>query len=330
MEPRLFGARCLVCALAAWFGGAASAQAQDVVFLPALGGTGGYQFQDRCNDGGFLVGIRVYAGEWIDNIQMICARRDPATGKMIDPQPEGVWGGANGVTNQGNSEFNFPCTAADIVFGMDVAETRDHPFIGHISMTCMNSTRLMKPDIGAKRFSVSGSGPLKDDVSMSCPEGFAAVGIHGRIGIYVDAIGLICGHAGYDAVPPLMTIFFNPATPNVYHVEYPSIRVGKGSLTGSARLDWCREWASNCGEPAADAFCKQMDYGHALGFTMEEEPPLRTAVISSKQLCTGPGCNSFRSIVCRTTPFGELMRAFRQLIRVRRDDSVDYGGISDR
>ena len=34
-------------------------------------------------------------------------------------------------------------------------------------------------------------------------------------------------------------------------------------MAGGRRLDWCLTWATNCGKPAADFYCKSKGYGSA-------------------------------------------------------------------
>jgi len=66
------------------------------------------------------------------------------------------------------------------------------------------------------------------------------------------------------------------------------------------RLDICREWAANCGKPAADAFCRRMGYDSATSFQPDHDIGARTPtkVISSGQICNAAYCDGFRSITC--------------------------------
>jgi hypothetical protein len=76
----------------------------------------------------------------------------------------------------------------------------------------------------------------------------------------------------------------------------PTIRTASGD---DVSLDVCREWATNCGAPAAVAFCRTQNYATAVAF----EPALRvglTAVISSGRICSDPNCGGFTSIECGT------------------------------
>lgn len=74
----------------------------------------------------------------------------------------------------------------------------------------------------------------------------------------------------------------------------PTIIAGNGK---TARLDWCRVWGSECGKPAADAFCQSKGHPGAAGF-QEAANIGNTAIISSKALCTAPSCDGFSAIEC--------------------------------
>jgi hypothetical protein len=64
------------------------------------------------------------------------------------------------------------------------------------------------------------------------------------------------------------------------------------------RLDWCKSWATDCGEPAADAFCEYKGYDGSTSF--EEAIDIgNTKVISSGQVCTDQACDGFKKIVCQ-------------------------------
>jgi len=62
-------------------------------------------------------------------------------------------------------------------------------------------------------------------------------------------------------------------------------------------LDLCRDWASNCGKPAADAWCQANGFlassAHEVG---SDSPP--TKVIASGQMCEDPGCDRIVSVTC--------------------------------
>ena len=66
-----------------------------------------------------------------------------------------------------------------------------------------------------------------------------------------------------------------------------------------ARLDACRSWASDCGQAAADAFCRGRDPARPDAVRFETGVKNAwTAVISSGALCRGEGCDGFASVTC--------------------------------
>jgi hypothetical protein len=69
-------------------------------------------------------------------------------------------------------------------------------------------------------------------------------------------------------------------------------------------LDWCRDWGTQCGKPAAEAFCRQVDGGVRPRSTDFGHWPKAgrhgyTVVISTKDSCQLPRCEGFSYIVCR-------------------------------
>ncbi len=69
---------------------------------------------------------------------------------------------------------------------------------------------------------------------------------------------------------------------------------------GGYRLDWCREWASNCGKPAADEFCRRKGFARAKVWKMDPDIGDRTPtrIITSGEICSSGSCDGFKYITC--------------------------------
>lgn len=69
---------------------------------------------------------------------------------------------------------------------------------------------------------------------------------------------------------------------------------------GQMRVDWCRSWGANCGEPAADAFCQRMGYREAAEFAIDADigAVTPTVVMDGGQVCADEPCDGFAYIAC--------------------------------
>ena len=98
-----------------------------------------------------------------------------------------------------------------------------------------------------------------------------------------------------------------PGVPTAQGVQYNYPYVAGPSSGEFVFLDWCREWATNCGEPAAEAFCAQVDGGrqpHALAWS-EFKRAVRfnpSMTIGSRKICNDPNCSAFEHVVCGGGP----------------------------
>ena len=63
------------------------------------------------------------------------------------------------------------------------------------------------------------------------------------------------------------------------------------------RIDWCLNWATNCGKPAADAFCKSRGFQRATSFeTRLTGGP--TWVAGDRRICQLPECTALNAVMC--------------------------------
>jgi hypothetical protein len=80
----------------------------------------------------------------------------------------------------------------------------------------------------------------------------------------------------------------------------PNDRIFANPAWKGHRLDFCQQWGTNCGKPAADAFCRNKGFSQALHAEPDAKPGYSsTRVISSDQICDKPFCRGFQQIICR-------------------------------
>lgn len=63
------------------------------------------------------------------------------------------------------------------------------------------------------------------------------------------------------------------------------------------RIDWCLNWAKDCGKPAADHFCQMQGHAEAASFAKQAGAG-PTRVLGTSQLCDDKSCDGFQSITC--------------------------------
>lgn len=67
---------------------------------------------------------------------------------------------------------------------------------------------------------------------------------------------------------------------------------------GGVAVDWCLTWGADCGQPAADRYCRDNGSSAAIEFAVAEDVG-RTVIQSTGQLCEDPRCDGFAYIECR-------------------------------
>lgn len=152
-------------------------------FAP-VGGPGGSAFREVCPLGQYVVGVRYRYGDWIDQISIICASVDAngMTGQN--------WYGAAFGGNGGVGPYERFCNPGYIISGASIL-LRNHPsrYVKMMDMYCRSTTS----NNGHKLMNVGAPSSYFGDSDQYCPDGEAVIGIQGRYGAFVDAIGMICG-----------------------------------------------------------------------------------------------------------------------------------------
>jgi hypothetical protein len=172
------------------------AASQELVRLNIFGGYGGNNFEYICGPGQVLVGVRGYAGVWIDNVQAVCAKVEESQRNF--GQPEGpVFGGNRPLTN------SSICATGTVATGLDVDVSKEKRFLGYIAPRCavlVAGSYLQQPMpmrgtgiLASEPSGSSGSELFVKPARQNCPAGMVGVGIRGRAGQFLDALGLVCG-----------------------------------------------------------------------------------------------------------------------------------------
>jgi hypothetical protein len=158
-------------------------------FEPA-GGPGGTPFRELCPTGQYLVGARWRSGSWLDQISITCAAVD--TNGATGPKSHGsTFGGGGGNPDERSCDPNQVITSASIL-----KNSERYPFVQEIDLACKSTTSTLY--FG---FAVGRVATIFPDHNQHCADGQAVIGVHGRAGQYLDAIGVICGSFREPAIP---------------------------------------------------------------------------------------------------------------------------------
>ena len=191
------------------------------VFLPVIGGRGGGQFTARCAAGASLLGFELRTGDVVDAIAPICGYAFAPREAYILGTDSGAGQGQPGslVGNlilepdwhggSGGGRRRLLCPASTpVLLRIDAtAEGGDTLVIRHLDLFCGLAAAVQAsadypsavfdgnkyvPEGRTLGIGVGGMPSSHDDGSERCPEGQVAIGMHGRSGDYLDAMGLIC------------------------------------------------------------------------------------------------------------------------------------------
>ena len=200
--------------------GAIHAQSPDHIPLPKetrtplLGGPGGGPCELKCPYRGFLGGVRLRDGAWLDQSDGLCVFfrdgqwiGDPdeiMLGARNEPREEGGFlgiGGRYGTSGAaiggdgGQIQSDLLCPRDQIVTGLGASRSVGHgPFVANLSLQCVQPGQN-------QALSVQQAPPVLGEtevgqIPVSCKSDneffYYAKGMHGRAGIFVDAVGLIC------------------------------------------------------------------------------------------------------------------------------------------
>lgn len=90
----------------------------------------------------------------------------------------------------------------------------------------------------------------------------------------------------------LTTLFVSPA--------FAEERTFKKPRSGEFRVDWCYKWGIQCGETAANRYCRSKGYDAATDFIKANDigDEFPTKVLSSGQVCDEESCDGFKYITC--------------------------------
>lgn len=178
--------------------GAAFGQADQL--LPPTGGPGGSQFFARCAEGEILNGFELRVGDDVDAIRAICVRAlSPKTIAARRPHPDNA-GGPGGHVIQVVCPDRTPLIASMLV-GWEGVQTK---VVNTLRVYCaiaangqlpagFPTVAFDGPEIQPSGVFGASFGSALALEMQRCPDGLVPVGINGRSGKWLDAVGFVCG-----------------------------------------------------------------------------------------------------------------------------------------
>lgn len=245
----------------------------------------------ECRSGEFVVGLVGKTGAWIDSIAPICAHWDERNVQSVMARSvPRVAGGTGGARNQ----QTCPDGTALMSWKVEKVLVNDAAYASAVVSQCRSLLPPHAQEPGVLRYAGAGGPPGRQPLPQeNCPAGQVATGVHAWVSHdqrFVTEVKMNCGPAPF--VHSDMTTRSNPDG----SVTYFSPTLVFPDREG-IRVDWCRDWAANCGAPAADAFCHSQGMGNAASFDVKADVPL-TIVISSRRICRQQGCKTFERVDC--------------------------------
>lgn len=167
--------------------------------LPLSGRDGGRSFLARCDAGHVLVGLDLRAGNDIDAVRPLCAQPlSPTTIGEVWGEV-GIFGGKGGKPTQLRCPQETPVVIKMRLEGEYYMNGFDL-YCGIVDANRPQPSQFPQAKFDAPFLSSANNDcggnydpcPLWRDLE-TCPDGLVGVGIHGRSGDRVDALGLICG-----------------------------------------------------------------------------------------------------------------------------------------
>lgn len=269
-----------------------SAHAQTDAILSPVGGGGGSQFSARCPQGQLLTGFDLRGGDWVEAIRPICiAAYGPADVGPFVPFSS-YFGGNGGSARQLVCPRNTPVVTGMYIWSAGV----NTESVVELKLFCGVAATTQTPsEVAAAVFEGGGSPNFVhySDVTQRCPTSLVAVGINGRSGIWLDAVGLICG------VPKL-----SPKPVALGRVQPTSPPGPPKSICARARDARARNSPT---APALEAQCR------AAGAAGEKAPPGPVA-LGRVQPTSPPGppmsiCARARAARARNSPTAPALEA---------------------
>jgi hypothetical protein len=245
----------------------------------------------QCGEREYVVGLSGRTGLWIDAAGPICARWDDRTFQSVPGRLQRPVGGPGG----GSTQQSCPAGSAISGWRVESIVQGDAAFADRVSVQCQ--TLAPPHDVIASAVRFGGQNQLRRGRAPregQCPAGELATGVSvwtSRDGRSVTDVAMRCGRA--PSVASRMTRQNDPNGTVTY--SSPELKVRSGD---SVQVDWCREWATNCGAPAAEAFLRIEGWARAVDFVAKANVGL-TVIISDKRICNAPGCTGFATIACR-------------------------------
>ena len=159
--------------------------------FPPFGAPGDAGFRDICPAGQYLVGFGVRSGKWIDQLAIICAelRVDGTTGQQWRGPPRG---------GNGGSAYDKTCGPNEIVTGVAFLMTSKNRQVRELDFHCDSMT---SPAIQYNLI-IGNQATVFPNINQFCPSGEAVVGVQGRYGKHVNAVGVICDRIREIVVQP--------------------------------------------------------------------------------------------------------------------------------